>query len=147
MMIDAVRMICAVMTGTMMISAVMTGAVMIGAVRSDVMISVVISRTVMVGAMIGAMMINMMIGATMINMMIGATMIHAVGVTTPLPPLLMFIARYERFMVTLLVTAGGTVVMIFMMRWIVMSRRCMLLPMALTPTSIFQAPQTTSLEL
>jgi hypothetical protein len=133
MMIDAMRMICAVMTGTMMISAMM-----IAAVRSDMMISIMIRRIVMVGAMIGA---------TMINMMIGAMMSRAMGVTTPLPPLLMFIARYERFMVTLLVTAGGTVVMIFMMRWIVMSRRCMLLPMALTPTSIFQAPRTTSLEL
>jgi hypothetical protein len=39
-------------------------------------------------------------------------------------------------------------VMILTMRWIIMSRRCMLMPMALAPTGmLIQAPQTTSLEL
>jgi hypothetical protein len=46
---------------------------------------------------------------------------------------LMFVARYARFMVR---------------RWIVMTRRCMLLPMASTPIgTLIHAPQTTSLEL
>jgi hypothetical protein len=125
-----------------------------------VMIGVVMSRAVMTGAMIGAVMIGTMIGivmsrAMMIGVMIGVAMCRAVtrvvgamGATAPLPLLSMCAVRYARFMVTLPVTAGGTMVMILMMKWIAMSRRCTLLPMALIPTgTLISAPQTTSLEL
>jgi hypothetical protein len=105
----------------------MTGAVMIGAMIGAVMIGVVMSRAVMIGVMISAAMI-------------GATMTHAVtrvagtvGATKLLLPLLMCAARYARFMVTPPVTAGGAVVMILMMKWIAMSKRCIPLRMALTP--------------
>jgi hypothetical protein len=125
-------MIGIVMKGTVMIGVVMTGAVMIGA-----MIGVMMSRAVMIGVMISIVMI----GIAMIGVMIGVAMsratmrvVGAVGATAPLPPSLMFVARCARFMVTLPVTSGGAMVMILMMRWVVMSRRCMIMPMALTPT-------------
>jgi hypothetical protein len=64
--------------------------------------------------MIGIMMIGMMIGATMSRAVL--RVVGAVGATVPLPPSLMFVVRYARFMVTLPVTAGGTMVMILMMK-------------------------------
>jgi hypothetical protein len=74
--------------------------------------------------------------------------IGAMGVTAPLLPSSMFAAIYARFMVTLLVTASGAMVMILMMRLTVMIRRYMLLPVASTPTdTLIQALHTTSLEL
>jgi hypothetical protein len=135
MMIGAMMMIGAVMTGTMMISAAMIGAMIMDAVMTGAM---------MIGTMIGIMMIRaMMIGIMMIGMMIGATMSYAVmrvagamGAIAPLFLLLMFAARYARFMATLPVIAGGVMLMILMMKWIVMSRRCTLLPMVLIQTGV-----------
>jgi hypothetical protein len=141
-MISIEMMAGAMMTGVMMIrcgvttSAVMIGIVMMGAVMIDV---------VMRGAvMIGIMMIVVMIDVVM---RIDAVM-EAVGDSTimivPLPPLSMFAVRYARFMVTLSVTAGGTMVMILIMR-VIMTRKCMLLPMAYTQTgTLTQVPLTTS---
>jgi hypothetical protein len=146
-MIGAVMMIGVVMTGTMMISAAMIGAMIMDTMMTG---------AVMIGTMIGIVMnCDVMIGVMMIGMMIGITMSHAVmrvagamGATAPLLLMLMFAARYARFMVTLPVTAGGVMVMILMMKLIVMSRRCTLLPMVLIPTGmLIQAPQITSLEL
>jgi hypothetical protein len=139
-----------------MIGIVMTGTMMIGAMIDAAMIGIAISRAVMTCVMIGVVMASAMIGAMMIGVvmshavmtgamigasMIGATMSRAVtrvagavGATALLPLLLMCDVRYARFMVILPVTAGGTMVMILMMKWIITSRRCMLLPMALTPT-------------
>jgi hypothetical protein len=157
----------AMVTGAvMMIDVAMTSAVMIGAMIGVMMIGVAMSRAVMTcvvmtDTMISAVMIGivtshaMMIGAMIGAAMIGAAMSRAVtklagavGVTALLPLLLMCAIRYARFMVTPLVTAGGAMVMILMMKWIATSRRCMLLPMALTPTgTLILALQTTLLEL
>jgi hypothetical protein len=148
------------MTGAM-IGAVMIGVVISRAVMTGVMTGIVMTGAVMIGAMIGAMMIGvvmsraMMIGVMIGTVMIGATMSHAVtrvagavGATALLLPLLMCAARYARFMVTPLVTAGGTMVMTLMMKWIAMSKRCMPLLMALTPIgTLILVLQTTSLEL
>jgi hypothetical protein len=116
---------------------VMTGAVMIDTMIGAVMIGVMMSRAMMTGAMIGVAMIRAV-----------TRVVGAMGATAPLPLLLMYAIRYARFMATLLVTTGGVMVMILMMKWIQMSWRCMLLPMALTPTgTLIPGRQTTSLEL
>jgi hypothetical protein len=141
----------------MMIDVVMTSAVMIGVVMIGIAMSrAVMTCVVMTDAMIGVVMVDIVMSrAAMIGAMIGATMSRAttkvagvVGVTALLPLSLMCAIRYARFMVTPLVTVGGAMVMILMMKWIATSRRCMLLPMALTPTgTLISALQTTLLEL
>jgi hypothetical protein len=145
----------------MMIGIVMTGAMMIDAMISVAMSRAVMTRVMMIDAVIGAMMIGIvmsrtvMIGATIGTVMIGTAMSRtvmrvagAMGATVLLPLLLMCAVRYARFMVIPLVTAGGAMVMILMMKWIATSRRCMLLSMALTPTStLIPAQHTTLLEL
>jgi hypothetical protein len=149
-----------------MIGVVMTGAVMIGVMIGAVMIGVVMSHAVMTGMMIGivmtgAVMIDIVMSrAVMIGVMISAAMIDtamshtvtrvagAMGATALLLPSLMCAARYARFMVTPPVTAGGTMVMILMMKWITMSKRCMPLLIALTPTgTMIPVLQTTLVEL
>jgi hypothetical protein len=138
-----------VMTGTMMMGArmmgtMMIGAMMIGAVIIGMMIGAATSRAMMIGVMRGVVMIGaMMIGVMIGLVMRGATMrvIGVVGMTAPLPSLSMFAIEYARFMVTLLVTAGGAMVMILMMRLIVMTRTYMLLPMASTPIGTLTQPQ------
>jgi hypothetical protein len=151
----AVMMIGVVMTGAM-ISVAMIGVMMIDVVMNLIVMTGVMTGAVMTGAMIGvvmsrAVMIGVMIGATMISVAMSRAVtrvVGAVGATAPLPLLLMCAVRYARFMVTLPVTAGGAMVMVLMMKWIKMSRRCMLLPMLLTPTgTLIPAPQTASLEL
>jgi hypothetical protein len=132
-----VAMSRAMMTGEM-IGVVMTGAVMIGAV----MIGVGMSRAAMIGMMIGVAMTSAAMSHAMTRVA------GAVGTTALLLPSLMCAARYARFMVTPPVTAGGAMVMILMMKWIAMSKRCMPPLMALTPTgTLIPVLQTTLLEL
>jgi hypothetical protein len=147
-----VMMIGVVTIGAMMIGAVMISVAMSRAVMTGVMIGIMMTGAVMTGAMIGAVMIGVMRSRAV---MIGAAMIGtamrvagAMGATALLLPLLMCAARYARFMVTPPVTAGGIMVMILMMKWIAMSKRCMPLLMALTPSgTLIPVLQTTLLEL
>jgi hypothetical protein len=133
MMMIGAAMSRVVMTGVMMIGAVMTGAVMTGAT----MTCVVMSHTVMIGATMSRAMMShaMMIGAVMSPgaMMEGARRAQ----TVHLLPLLMYVARFARYMVTLPVIVGGAMAMILMMKEIVITRLPTLRPMALTPTGIF----------
>jgi hypothetical protein len=152
-----VMMIGFVTIGAMMIGAVMISIAMSRAVMTGVMIGIMMTGAVMTGAIIGAVMIGVvrsravMIGATMIGTAMTRAAMRvagAMGATALLLPLLMCAARYARFMVTPPVTAGGIMVMILMMKWIAMSKRCMPLLMALTPSgTLIPVLQTTLLEL
>jgi hypothetical protein len=134
----SIIMTIAVMMAARMMGIVMIGAMMIGAVIIGMMIGATISRAMMIGVMRGIVMIGVMIGVVKR----GATMrvVGVVGVTAPLPSSSMFATKYARFMVTLLVTVGGTMVMVLMMRLIIMTRTYMLLPIASTPIGKLTQP-------